>query len=111
MFPYSKPVNALVLCYPVISADPAYYHGGSFENLTGHLPLTAEEIQQFSCDRLVTEKTPPAFLWHTSEDNIVPAMNSLLYAQALSCYKIPYERIFILLVATAWLLLMHIPMM
>ena len=39
----------------------------------------------------VTENTPEAFLWHTSKDDCVPVMNSLLYAQALSRENIPYE--------------------
>ena len=38
VLPESKPVQASVLCYPVISADPAVAHMGSFECLIGHLP-------------------------------------------------------------------------
>ena len=40
---------------------------------------------------MVKENTPPAFIWHTAEDNTVPVMNSLLYASALSRYNIPFE--------------------
>lgn len=83
-FPESRPVQASVLCYPVITADPAWTHGGSFETLTGSPLCTEQALAKFSCDRLVTGKTPPAFLWHTTEDACVPVMNSLLYAQALS---------------------------
>ena len=89
VFPNSKPVQASVLSYPVITADPQYAHQGSFENLLGYYP-EGEQLAQFSCDKLVTKDTPPAFLWHTAEDGAVPVMNSLLYAQALSAYGIPF---------------------
>lgn len=91
VLPESKPVQASVLCYPVISADPAVAHMGSFECLLGHLPLTAEETERFSCDRLVRDTTPPAFLWHTFEDNCVPVQNSLRYATALADHHVPFE--------------------
>lgn len=91
VLPESKPVQASVLCYPVISADPAVAHMGSFECLLGHLPLTPEETERFSCDRLVRDTTPPAFLWHTSEDNCVPVQNSLRYATALAGHHVPFE--------------------
>lgn len=90
VFPESKPVNASVLSYPVITADPNCRHTGSFLNLLGHEP-NQDEINYFSCDRLVKENTPPTFLWHTASDDCVPVMNSLLYSGALSKYKIPFE--------------------
>ena len=91
VFPNSHPVQASILCYPVITADPAHAHMGSFINLTGHDPITAEDIEKFSCDRHVTDRTPPAFLWHTATDDAVPVMNSLLYAGALSVHGVPFE--------------------
>lgn len=91
VFPESKPVNASLLCYPVITADSRYAHMGSFYNLLGKQEITAEDAEKYSCDRLVRENTPPAFLWHTAADNAVPVMNSLLYASALDKYKIPFE--------------------
>lgn len=90
VFPESKAPNASILCYPVISADPNHSHYGSIENLLGHAP-DAAEIERFSCDRQVSEKTPPAFLWHTAFDNAVPVMNTYLYAAALAKYHIPAE--------------------
>lgn len=88
-FPQSKPVQASVLCYPVITADPKVGHLGSFQNLLGVETLTPEQEAKFSCDQRVTEKTPPAFLWHTYEDNLVPVANSLRYAQALVDSNVP----------------------
>lgn len=91
VLPESKPVQASILCYPVISADLAIAHQGSFEALLGHNPLTSEEVGRFSCDRLVRDTTPPAFLWHTSEDDCVPVQNSLRYATALADHHVPFE--------------------
>lgn len=91
VFPSTHPVAASILCYPVITADPAYSHQGSFINLTGHDPITAADIEKFSCEKQVTPHTPPAFLWHTAADNGVPVMNSLLYAGALANHGIPFE--------------------
>lgn len=91
VFPESKSVNASVLSYPVITADPEVAHKGSFNNLLGHYPETKEELEYFSCDCQVDENTPPAFIWHTAEDTCVPVQNSLRYATALANHKIPAE--------------------
>ncbi len=91
VFPESKGVNASVLCYPVITADPNHAHLGSFQNLLGKQDITEEDVNYFSCDRNVKKTTPPAFLWHTAEDACVPVMNSILYATALEKHKIPFE--------------------
>lgn len=90
MFPESKAVNASILCYPVITADPKHAHLGSFQNLLGKTELTDEEKVRFSCNHMVTEQTPPTFLWHTRPDNCVPVMNTLLYAQALAENNVPF---------------------
>ena len=84
VFPDSKPVNACVLTYPVITADPKYCHMGSVQCLSGHQQPTAEDVAKFSLHTKVTPRTPPTFLWHTAADELVPVMNSLLYAQALA---------------------------
>lgn len=90
IFPNSKPVQAVVLCYPVITADDQFAHKWSFENLLGHLPETDEEVKRFSCNQQVTHYTPPTFLWHTATDNCVSVMNSLLYARALAENHVPF---------------------
>lgn len=90
IFPESKRPFASVLCYPVISADEAVTHRGSIENLVGYFPKDSAN-DKFSCEKLVNENTPQAFIWHTAEDGAVPVENSLLYALKLAKYKIPYE--------------------
>ena len=89
VFPESKPVQASILCYPVITADPKIAHLGSFKNLLGVEELTPEQEEKFSCDKQATEKTPPAFLWHTFADSVVPVANTLCYARALADHNIP----------------------
>ena len=84
VLPDSKPVNACVLTYPVITADPNYYHGDSIRCVSGHDEPTQEDREYFSLNNRVTPRTPPTFLWHTAADQLVPVMNSLLYAQALA---------------------------
>ena len=89
LFPESKPVQATILGYPVITSDLAYANTGTFKNLLGEYP--EESDIRFSCETMVSEQTPPAFLWHTAADELVPVENSMLYAGALSRYKIPFE--------------------
>jgi acetyl esterase/lipase len=90
LFPESKPVQASILSYPVITDDPDYSHAGSIKNYLGYEPTERNE-KGCSNECMVSEKTPPTFLWHTVEDKTVPVQNSLLYAMALSDYKVPYE--------------------
>ena len=91
VFPESKSVNASVLCYPVITADPSHAEKGSIHNLVGKTDISPEETEYFSCEKNVKDTTPPAFIWHTSEDTCVHVMNSLLYAGTLSAHKVPFE--------------------
>lgn len=88
-FPDSKPVQASLLCYPVISADPEIAHMGSFQNLFGTEKLSQSQAQLASCELQVSDRTPPAFLWHTAADPAVPVANSLRYAMAMSAHNRP----------------------
>jgi len=90
-FPDSHRVNAGVLAYPVIIADPDKTHIKSFLNLSGKTEITQEVIENFSLEKKVNDNTPPTFIWHTAEDDLVPVYNSLRYANALTEHKIPYE--------------------
>ena len=92
VFPESKPVAASVLAYPVITADPAYSHRGSFEKLNGgSYPETEDKIAFYSCDKMVSERTPPTFLWHCTGDKVVPVQNSIFYAMALAENKVQFR--------------------
>lgn len=90
LFPESKPVQASILSYAVLTDHPQYKHASTIKHYVGHEPMERNE-KGCCCELLVTEKTPPTFLWHTAEDPVVPVENSLLYAQALSAHKVPFE--------------------
>jgi acetyl esterase/lipase len=80
----------MVLVYPVISADPAITHQGSFEKLLG-INSTAEKRMEYSSDRFVSKDTPPTFLVHASDDGGVSPQNSIVFYQALLEKKVPVE--------------------
>ncbi|ONI44679.1 acetylesterase [Candidatus Epulonipiscioides gigas] len=80
--------NALILCYPVITAGEKS-HKSSFVNLLGRNRLAQKE--SLSLEKHVTDKLPPTFLWHTYTDPGVPVENSLLFANAAVASKVPIE--------------------
>ncbi len=86
----NKPL-AVVLCYPVITADPSYAHSGSICNLLCKDDPSDKEREYVSCERWVDEKSSPAFIWHTAEDTSVPALNSINMAAAYLKAGVPFE--------------------
>jgi acetyl esterase/lipase len=78
-----------ILCYPVISMG-ANGHQGSKNNLLGANP-DSELVQLLSNERQVTVKTPPCFIWHTWDDDVVKVENSLEFAAALRKAKVPFD--------------------
>ncbi len=86
---YNKPAG-MILCYPVITSNNAYGHIGSFNNLLGK-EVTDEEMKYVSSELNVDDRTCPAFLWHTAADQGVSVKNSLMMADAMDNYKIPFE--------------------
>ncbi len=85
--------NGAILCYGVLSLISKYTHSGSRQNLLSD--YTGEEYMALadflSAEKQVTKDSPPAFLWHTAEDPVVPVSNSIDMAKALSEKKIPFE--------------------
>ena len=79
-----------LLCYPVISFVAPYSHSGSARRLLG-ANATDEELRSLSNELHVTEDTPPAFLFHTGGDSVVPPQNSLAYAAACVSKGVPCE--------------------
>ena len=79
--------DALVLCYPVITAGE-FAHRESIENVTGGDPALMELL---SLEKQVTAHMPPTFLWHCAGDESVPVENSLLLLAAMQRVKVPYE--------------------
>lgn len=81
--------NFQILAYPVIAiSDIELAHKGSLQNLVGdHFELAP--ILDPSV--MANEKTPKAFVWHTSKDEGVNVCNSLKYGKKLRELNIPFE--------------------
>lgn len=67
--------NAMILGYPCIL-------GSMGDKLNVSIP---------SCEKYVDKDTPPAFIFSTSNDEIVPVKNSIAFAAALEAAGIPFE--------------------
>lgn len=80
----------MVLLYPVISFDDNYGHRGSRDALLGLHPDTTL-IHEYSNDLQVTAATPPTFIIHAEDDNIVPVVNTLYFYEALQRHGVPAE--------------------
>lgn len=85
-----------VLCYPVISClQPDGSTVWTFRMLLGNdsrYPETRKELaEKLSMEKSADAQTPPAFLWHTWEDEGVPVENSLAYVARLRSFGIRCE--------------------
>lgn len=80
----------MLLIYPVISSDTSISHRGSFEKLLG-ANASAEQLLLYSNEKQVTADTPPAFLLHATDDDLVPVENVLRMFEELRKYKVPAE--------------------
>jgi len=87
-YPHRDAIDALsarpdvaLLIYPVIDMG-THAHTGSRTRLLGPHPDAALQ-QQFSMQDQVRVDTPPTFLVHAQDDNVVSVHNSLVYYQAL----------------------------
>jgi acetyl esterase/lipase len=77
----------MILVYPVITMGEQG-HGGSRKNLMGPAPIQ-ETIEQFSNEKQVTARTPPAFLAHAQDDKTVAPVNSQMFFDALQAHHVP----------------------
>jgi len=80
----------MILCYPVISFTDSIGHIGSRDQLLGKTP-TAEKIKEYSNELQITKETPPTFLMHAKDDDVVNVKNTLMFAKALSKNKVNNE--------------------
>ena len=85
----SRP-DVSVLVYPVITFTDPHTHAGSRRNLLGDNP-PKELVDAMSAEKRVTKDTPPAFIFHTADDQAVPVENAILYASALRRAGVPFE--------------------
>lgn len=78
-----------ILIYPSTSGDmwSNYRLQNCFERLLGKW-RTQVDIENNSCENLVTPNTPPTLLLHTHEDTTVPSTSSTSYYKALKCHGV-----------------------
>ena len=86
-FGYNKP-KGMMLIYPVISTE---HHKVSFDNLLMNENPSKKILELCSIEKQVSDKTCPAFILHSSNDQVVNVKNSLAMANALSENGIKYE--------------------
>ena len=80
----------MILIYPVISFTAPIAHTGSAHNLLGAHPSKGK-IKEYSNEKQVNNQTPPAFLVHAKDDDVVPFANSTEFADALKKHHVPVE--------------------
>jgi len=81
-------VDFAVLGYAITSMETETYRPARLI-LLGE-DATPELRRETSLDSLVTESSPPFFVWHTAEDVYVPAEHTYRLAAALAAHEIPH---------------------
>jgi acetyl esterase/lipase len=90
------PPAFMVLAFPVISFVDGLAHIGSRQALLGASP-SPERIAEYSTDQRVGPRTPPTWLTHARDDDIVRIENAERFQAALRRHGVPtaahwYER-------------------
>jgi acetyl esterase/lipase len=104
--------NAVVLCYPLLDylyqqekarEDQRYnefspsigMRKSDFMQMTLEAGVgvnaTLEQYKEASPYYHITENTPPTFIWHTANDELVYVGQSLRFAERLGEHQVPYE--------------------
>ncbi len=78
------------LIYPVITMAQPHVHENSRNNLIG-ADANEEITTQYSNELHVKNNTPPTFIVHSADDDIVKVENSLLIYEALKNKNVPVE--------------------
>ena len=77
-----------VLIYPVIDLAGKAAHTGSRQNLLGKNPENSL-VDSLSTQNRVDDFTPPTFIVFSTDDNVVPPENGILFYEALRAHGIP----------------------
>ena len=80
--------NAAIFSYSVISMERGITHDGSRDMVTGNQERLVEFL---SLEKAVDKAAPPAFIWHTADDDCVPVENSICLATAYRNARVPFE--------------------
>ncbi len=79
--------DGMILAYPAV--DTKLIDSKDFKRLLAGDDM--EKYRYFSAVEYINGKTPPAFLWHTVEDEMVPVLGSLKFTQRLIESRVPVE--------------------
>jgi acetyl esterase/lipase len=82
-------VDFAVLGYAITSMETETYRPARVI-LLGE-GATSELRRATSLDALVTESSPPFFLWHTAEDAYVPPEHSYRLGRSLAAHRVPHS--------------------
>ena len=82
--------NFTILIYPVISFQDDHSHLGSRSALAGE-NVSSKNKTAFSAQNWVSEHTPPTFLVHSIDDDVVSVENSMHYLRTLRESNVPCE--------------------
>ena len=80
----------LIVVYPVISMQDSLTHGDSRKQLLGNNP-SKELKDEYSNELHVNEKTPPTWITHAADDQVVDVDNSIGFFEQLRHHKVPVE--------------------
>ena len=80
----------MILVYPVISMTKELTHKGSRKKLLGKRPKR-KEILLFSNELHINSNTPPTWITHTGDDDVVVVDNSIRFYQELIRNKVSAE--------------------
>ncbi|MBR2023769.1 MAG: alpha/beta hydrolase [Clostridia bacterium] len=83
--------TAIGLGYPVISQKYKYQdtHKNLLQGYTDE--AQAELYKELNLDEMVTANTPPAYIWTTATDSLVPPENAMQFALSLARKGVSYE--------------------
>ena len=83
--------DAFAPCYGLLSMMKGETHEECTCSFLGEFSANEESRREFSPYRNVTSFTPPAFIWHSWGDDLVPASHSLNLAAALQEKGVSYS--------------------
>ncbi len=81
--------NGAVLCYALTAFSNEWGVARCGESFVGEKYKYVADY--FSLEKHVSDKTPPIFMWHTSDDSVVNVKNSLVFAESLRDHGVKFE--------------------
>ncbi|MDR0293935.1 MAG: alpha/beta hydrolase [Oscillospiraceae bacterium] len=83
--------DGLILCYAVISSYIRDVNTTSFKNLLGGRDGDPALTERYALEKHISEKTPPAFLWHTFNDDGVSVAHAAAFIDGMIAKGVPVE--------------------